>query len=95
MERAARFWLKILPKPGKTDYTTVKSYRPISLINSLPKIADAALVNRFKTILMTEELSILRTNVAYISGMSVHDIIRNLLNNLNIAKKKKYHMLHT
>ena len=38
---------------------------------------------------MTKELSILRTNVAYKSGMSVHDIIRNLLNNLNIAKKKK------
>ena len=28
-ERAARFWLKILQKPGKTDYSTLQSYRPI------------------------------------------------------------------
>ena len=74
------FWLKILPKPGKCDYLTLKSFRPISLINTLPKIADAALVTHIKTIIDTKELEVLLTNIAHKAGMSVHDTIRNLLN---------------
>ena len=27
--RASLFWLKVIPKPGKADYSTLKSYRPI------------------------------------------------------------------
>ena len=49
--RASLFWLKILPKPGKSDYSTLKSFRPISLINTICKVADNALVARINKIL--------------------------------------------
>ena len=40
------------------------------------------------TILGAAEFNLLLTNVAYKAGMSVQDVIRSLLNNLNIAKKR-------
>ena len=81
------FWLKILPKLEKTEYSTLKNFRPISLINTICKTADNALVIRMNSILDSPTFSILKLNVAYKSGMSVFDIISNLINNLKFAKK--------
>ena len=64
-KQAGQFWLKILPKPGKDNYTILKNFRPISLINTICKTADIALVTRMNSILDSPALSILNLNVAY------------------------------
>ena len=38
--------LAIVPKPGKTDMTDVKSYRPVSLLNVMGKVLDKLMTNR-------------------------------------------------
>ena len=39
-----------LKKPGKEDYTSVKSYRPVALLNTLGKIMEAILARRISYI---------------------------------------------
>ena len=84
--KASLFWLKVLPKPNKSDYSTLKSFRPISLINTICKVADNALVARMNKILDSPIFSVLKLNVAYKPGMSVFDIISNLKLQKNIKK---------
>jgi exonuclease III len=36
----------VLRKPGKSDYTTVKAYRPVALLNTIGKIMDCAVAAR-------------------------------------------------
>lgn len=43
--------LKVLPKPGKTDFTNHKSYRPISLLSNLAKIFEKLLAKKITNLL--------------------------------------------
>jgi hypothetical protein len=36
----------VLPKPGRKDYTLVKAYRPIALLNTLGKALESILARR-------------------------------------------------
>ena len=38
----------VLQKPGKDDYSTPKSYRPIALMNTLGKVLDTVLIQRIQ-----------------------------------------------
>ena len=36
----------VLQKPGKSDYTKPKAYKPVALMNTLSKIIDIVLARR-------------------------------------------------
>jgi hypothetical protein len=48
--------VKIIKKPNKTDYTSPKAYRPISLIPVLGKILEKLLINRITFYLRNHQL---------------------------------------
>jgi len=46
----------MLKKPGKSDYTSPSSYRPIALLNTLRKFLKAVISNRIKFTAETYDL---------------------------------------
>jgi hypothetical protein len=48
--------VKVIPKAGKTDYTTPGAYRPISLISVFAKIFEKLLINRINYFLKSKNL---------------------------------------
>ncbi len=48
--------VKVIPKPGKTDYTDPNAYRPISLISVFGKILEKLIINRLMYFLKSNHL---------------------------------------
>jgi hypothetical protein len=48
--------VKVLKKPNKQDYTTAKSYRPISLLSVFAKVLEKLLINRINYYLESKSL---------------------------------------
>lgn len=46
----------VLRKPGKSNYTMLKAYRPIALLNTIGKIMDAIMAKRLSYIAETHQL---------------------------------------
>ena len=47
LPEAFKLDLKVmLPKPGKSDYNTVRSYRPVTQENVIGKVSDRIICNR-------------------------------------------------
>lgn len=69
--------MKLIPKPGKSSYTIINSYRPISLISCLIKSYENVLYQRLvTTVKLSTKCSMedfVSGNVAYQKGKSVHD----------------------
>lgn len=69
----------ILHKPeGAKDYTSPKSYRPISLLNTLEKIIEAVLATRISYMAITHYL-LLKTHVGGRRGSCIETTIHHLL----------------
>jgi ribonuclease HI len=46
----------VLRKPGKEDYSQVKSYRPVALLNTIGKVFDTVMAQRISYIVETHQL---------------------------------------
>ena len=46
----------VLRKPGKANYTTLKAYRPIALLNTIGKIMDAVIARRLSYMVETHQM---------------------------------------
>lgn len=46
----------VLRKPGKSDYTVPKAYRPIALLNTIGKIMDAVLARRLSYLVESQDI---------------------------------------
>ena len=77
--------IKLLLKAGK-DPTTPGSYRPISLLSVLYKIASCAISNRIKKAL---PFIIGRQQKAYVSNDNIGSVLLNLLTLIEKCNKKK------
>ena len=81
-----RKFLKIIPKPGKKDYTNIDNYRPVSLINNLVKAADSIMLDRMIRVFGNKQIFMPDTNFAYKAKVGTSDSMHNLLDTLDIIK---------
>jgi hypothetical protein len=77
-----------LQKPGKSDYTELKAYRPVALINTLGKIIDIVLAKRIQHITKTSEL-LLHTHIGGRKNLSCEHAIHLLIEKVYTAWRKK------
>lgn len=67
----------VLRKPGKSNYTEPKSYRPVALMNILGKVMDTVLARRIQHILETFNL-LLQTHMGGRKNLSCEHAIHLL-----------------
>ena len=77
----------VLPKPGKKDLTKVKSYRPISLLNTLGKALESILARRLAQAVEKHEL-LPRDHLGGRRGMSTEHALHSLLERVYRAWNK-------
>jgi exonuclease III/ribonuclease HI len=78
----------VLRKPGKSDYTAPKSYRPVALINTLGKVMDTVLARRIQHI--TETLELLPpTHIGGRKNLSCEHAIHLLMEKVHTAWRRK------
>ena len=74
--------LKIIQKPDKNNYLNLKSWRPISLINTITKLYESIMYARLVYMLKNDKQTSFGTfvceNTAYQVGKSTHDAYREL-----------------
>ena len=77
-----------LQKPGKKDYTTLKAYRPIALLNTLGKVLESIIFIRLK--LVSEEYDLLpNTQYGARPGRSTSSALFSLLERIKLVKAYK------
>jgi hypothetical protein len=77
-----------LRKPGKSDYTEPKSYRPVALMNTLGKIMDTVLARRIQHISETCEL-LPHTHMGGRKNLSCEHAIHLLMEKVYKAWRRK------
>lgn len=77
-----------LRKPGKSDYTEPKSYRPVALMNTLGKIMDTVLARRIQHITETCEL-LPHTHMGGRKNLSCEHAIHLLMEKVHKAWRRK------
>jgi hypothetical protein len=77
-----------LRKPGKEDYTQVKSYRPVALLNTLGKILEKVIARRLSA--LVERHSLLPpTYMGGRKGISTDHALHWLLEKVNVEQNEK------
>ena len=84
----------ILPKQGKTDYNTVRSYRPITLESVIGKIMERVLCNRLVWKLEVEN-GIAKSQNAYRKQKSCTQTMVRICNSISEAKLRKENTILT
>ena len=77
-----------LPKPGKKDYTTPKSFRPISLMSNVMKTMERMVDRYIKDEFLTRR-PLHRFQHAFRAGHSVEVAVHHFVRKVEIAKKGK------
>ena len=81
--------ITLIPKPGR-DHSSIKGYRPITLLNTLYKICSGVLAERLKSHLPK---LICSDQSGFIEGRYIGDVIRNTLDIISDAQEKKINAL--
>lgn len=79
--------ITLLPKPDR-DHSTIKGYRPISLLNTFYKICSGVLADRLKKVLPK---LIHPDQAGFVEGRYIGDVIRNTLDIMHHASERKIH----
>ena len=82
----------VIGKPGKSDYSNMKSYRIISLTSNLPKLLETLVLRHMQEDLHIEE-SINPNQYGFRSGHSTEAIITKVINKIQTALKHRNHAL--
>ena len=81
-----------IPKPGKSDYTNPKSYRPISLLSFLFKVHERVVLYHLQeTILVDSPLSI--DQHGFRKGRSCESALSNFVEQIETANEKQQYAL--
>ena len=80
----------MLPKPGKKDYNTVRSYRPITLESVIGKVMERVITHRLVWKLEVEQ-GVAVTQNAYRRQKSCVQAVLRVANSLSEARAKKEH----
>jgi Reverse transcriptase (RNA-dependent DNA polymerase) len=72
----------VLRKPGKDDYTTAKSYRPVALLNTIGKVFDSVIAQRISYATETYRL-LPRSHLGGRKGLSTEHAIRLLVEQIH------------
>ena len=78
----------MLPKPGKSDYNSVRSYRPITLESVLGKIMERVICKRLVWKLEVEE-GVAKTQYAYRRQKSCVQTLLRICNSISEARSRK------
>ncbi|MEW8546767.1 MAG: reverse transcriptase domain-containing protein [Candidatus Thiodiazotropha sp.] len=84
----------MLPKPGKSNYNTVRSYRPITLESVIGKVMERVICNRLVWKLEVEG-GIARTQSAYRRQKSCVQTMVRVCNSITEARNRKEHTVLT
>lgn len=76
--------VKVIPKPGKEDYSDPKSYRPIGLLDVMGKVLEKLLVRR---IMHSVNSSLSNLQFGFTPGVSSTDALTRIIQQL--VKRKK------
>ena len=79
--------IKVIPKPGRTDYTQLKSFRPIGLINVWGKVLEKLLSNRIQYHIR-QQRGISERQFGFTAQKSTEDAIHELID-LALDKRKE------
>ncbi len=71
--------VKVLPKPGKTDFTDAKAYRPISLLPIMGKISEKLIIQRIMYYLKTNN-KLSANQYGFTAQTSTEDALHSLTN---------------
>lgn len=83
-----------IPKPGKEDYTSPKSFRPISLNSVLLKWLEKLIDRHIKDV-MNESFPIQSSQHAYQQGKSTETALHELVSQVEDTFDKKEYLLAT
>ena len=90
--RLSKHWLTIktvfIPKPGKTDYTAAKSYRPISLMSFVVKTLERLLLWHVQDEHMTR-YPLPKNVYAYREGVSTESALHRIVYKIEKALAEK------
>ena len=90
--RLSKHWLTIktvfIPKPGKTDYTVAKSYRPISLMSFVVKTLERLLLWHVQDAHMTR-FPLPKNVYAYREGVSTESALHRIVYRIEKALAEK------
>ena len=78
----------VIPKPGKTNYNTARSYRPITLESVIGKVMERAICNRLIWKLEMEQ-GIAKTQFAYWKQKSCIQTLLRIINSVSEARNRK------
>ena len=84
----------MLPKPGKTDYNSVRSYRPITLESVIGKVMERIICNRLIWKLEVDD-GVANTQNAYRKQKSCVQTMIRICNSLSEARSRKEHSIIT
>ena len=84
----------MLPKPGKLDYNTVRSYRPITLESVIGKVLERIICNRLVWKLEVDG-GIASTQAAYRKQRSCVQTMVRVCNSISEARNRKEHTVLT
>lgn len=77
-------FVKIIPKPNKTDYTTAKSYRPISLTPNISKILEKIIRDKIYSM-----ITLNHKQHGFVKGKSTTSALKQITNKI-VEKKTKH-----
>lgn len=81
-------WIKVIPKPGKEDYTAPKAYRPIGLLPILGKILEKLIFNRLSWgLFQTGRLS--QRQYGFVPQKSTEDALHDTITFIQDGLKQK------
>ena len=78
----------MLPKPGKTNYNTARSYRPITLESVIGKVMERVICNRLIWKLEVEQ-GIAKTQFAYRKQKLCIQTLLRIINSVSEARNRK------
>ena len=82
-------YIKLLRKPEKDNYNVIKSWRSISLTNSLHKLLDTIIHQRVLNLIAKTPTLENKNNFAYKKGQSCHAAFHILKDILNLTSNEK------
>lgn len=85
-------YAKIIPKPNKSDYTSLAAYRPIGLINVFGKLLEKLVINRLTHHSHTNNY-ICDQQFGFKLQTSTTDAIRSALTTINTSISQKEHVI--
>ena len=84
--------VKIIPKPGRDDYTSLSSFRPIGLLPVFGKLLEKLFVRRLTFAAQTQQLWS-QQQYGFRQQMSTVDALRTLTQKIADAKQRKQHVI--